>query len=145
MSKKSALVAIAIGLAAGAPQAEAVDLAKSRTTLPDLVIGDKNGNDYAVSQKDYELESGKAYQIDIISNGGKEYKFFAPELFRDIWINQIVISHLEIHGPGSPHHLEFDDEGAIRLEFVVIRPGDFKWWIGGLEDKGMTGTFKVKP
>jgi hypothetical protein len=127
-----------------ATPAASVDLAKGRQTLPDLVLGADNGEDYAVSQKDYELESGKAYQLDIVSKGGKEYKFFAPELFRNIWINQIVINHLEIHGPGSPHHLEWDDEGAIRLEFVVIRPGQFKWWIDGLESKGMTGTFKAK-
>lgn len=143
MLKRLAFLAAA-GLALAATPGGATDLAKNRATLPDLVLGDKNGNDYAVSQKDYELEAGKSYQIDIVSNGGKEYKFFSPELFRHIWINQIVINHLEIHGPGAPHHLEWDDEGAIRIEFVVIRPGNFKWWIDGLEEKGMSGTFKVK-
>ncbi|WP_206659481.1 hypothetical protein [Hansschlegelia zhihuaiae] len=136
-------VPVAAALMASAPAA-AVDLAKGRQTLPDLVLGGDNGDDYAVSQKDFELESGKAYQLDIISKGGKEYKFFAPEFFRNIWINQIVINHLEIHGPGAPHHLEWDDEGAIRLEFVVIRPGSFKWWIDGLESKGMTGAIVAK-
>lgn len=134
---------LAAALLAAAP-AFALDLAKGRQTLPDLVLGNDNGDDYAVSQKDYELESGKAYQLDIVSKGGKEYKFFSPELFRHIWINQIVINHLEIHGPGSPHHLEWDDSGAIRIEFVVIRPGAFKWWIDGLESRGMTGTFTAK-
>ncbi|GLK75125.1 hypothetical protein GCM10008171_03790 [Methylopila jiangsuensis] len=143
MLKRLAFLASA-GLALAAASAGATDLAKNRATLPDLVLGDKNGDDYAVSQKDYELEAGKSYQLDIVSNGGKEYKFFSPELFRHIWINQIVINHLEIHGPGAPHHLEWDDEGAIRIEFVVIRPGNFKWWIDGLEEKGMSGTFKVK-
>jgi hypothetical protein len=144
MRKQLAVMAAAFGLAMAAFPAGAVDLAKNRTTLPDLVLGDDK-SDYAISQKDFELESGKAYQIDIISKGGKEYKFFSPELFRNMWINQIVINHLEIHGPGTPHHLEWDDEGAIRVEFVVIRPGNFKWWIDGLESQGMTGTFKVKP
>lgn len=124
--------------------AAAVDLAKGRQTLPDLVFGNDQGDDYAVSQKDFELESGKAYQLDIVSKGGKEYKFFSPEFFRHIWINQIVINHLEIHGPGAPHHLEWDDAGAIRLEFVVIRPGEFKWWIDGLESKGMAGKIVAK-
>jgi hypothetical protein len=137
-------LALCVGVLCAVP-AGATDLARGRITLPDLVLGDDKGNDYAVSQKDIELESGKAYQIDIVSNGGKEYKFFAPELFRHIWINQIVINHLEIHGPGSPHHLEWDDAGAIRLEFVAIRPGNFKWWIDGLESRGMIGTFIVKP
>lgn len=124
--------------------ASAVDLAKGRQTLPDLVFGTDNGDDYAVSQKDFELESGKAYQLDIVSKGGKEYKFFSPEFFRNIWINQIVINHLEIHGPGAPHHLEWDDAGPIRIEFVVVRPGQFKWWIDGLESRGMTGTITAK-
>ena len=145
MFKRLATVAAAVlGLGFAATPSGALDLAKGRTTLPDLVLGDDNSNDYAVSQKDYELESGKAYQIDIISKGGKEYKFLAPEFFRYIWINQIVINHLEIHGPGTPHHLEWDDAGAIRLEFVVIRPGEFKWWIDGLESRGMTGKFVAK-
>ncbi|MBB3972251.1 hypothetical protein [Hansschlegelia beijingensis] len=138
-----ALLGMAVALVAGAP-AHAVDLAKGRTNLPDLVFGDDQGNDYAVSQKDIELEAGKSYRLDIVSKGGKEYKFFSPEFFRNIWINQIVINHLEIHGPGSPHHLEWDDAGAIRLEFVVIRPGEFKWWIDGLEGHGMTGRIIAK-
>lgn len=137
------LAAFAAAVTIAVP-AGAVDLAKGRQTLPDLVLGGDDGDDYKVSQKDYELESGKAYQLDIVSKGGKEYKFFAPELFRNIWINQIVINHLEIHGPGSPHHLEWDDEGAIRIEFVVIRPGTFKWWIDGLESRGMAGAFTAK-
>ena len=137
------LAVLATALAIALP-ASAVDLAKGRQTLPDLVLGNEQGDDYAVSQKDYELESGKAYQLDIVSKGGKEYKFFSPEFFRNIWINQIVINHLEIHGPGSPHHLEWDDAGAIRLEFVVIRPGEFKWWIDGLESKGMAGKIVAK-
>lgn len=124
--------------------ASAVDLAKGRQTLPDLVLGGDGGDDYAVSQKDYQIEAGKSYQLDIVSKGGKEYKFFSPEFFRNIWINQIVINHLEIHGPGSPHHLEWDDAGAIRIEFVAIRPGEFKWWIDGLESKGMAGKIVAK-
>jgi len=139
----AASLGIAAALVAGVP-AGAVDLAKGRTNLPDLVFGDDKGDDYAVSQKDIELEAGKAYKLDIVSKGGKEYKFFSPEFFRNIWINQIVIDHLEIHGPGAPHHLEWDDAGAIRLEFVVIRPGEFKWWIDGLESRGMTGKIVAK-
>lgn len=144
MFRRFARPATLIAMLFAAAPAWAVDLAKGRQTLPDLVLGSDDGDDYKVSQKDYELESGKAYQLDIVSKGGKEYKFFSPELFRDIWINQIVINHLEIHGPGSPHHLEWDDAGAIRIEFVVIRPGSFKWWIDGLEGRGMAGSFVAK-
>lgn len=140
---------LAIGTAgvislAGATGALAKDIAKGRERLPEIVLGDTNGNDYAVPVKDITMEGGKSYQLDVTSNGGKEYKFMAPEFFRMIWMNQIVINHLEIHPYGAPHHIEFDDEGTISLEFVAIRTGTYKWWIEGLEEKGMHGTLTVK-
>ncbi|WP_247027614.1 hypothetical protein [Ancylobacter crimeensis] len=127
-----------------ASPAAAIDLAKGRTDLPDIVLGDTNGNDFAVPTKDIVMEGGKSYRLNITSNGGKEYKFMAPEFFRNIWINQIVVDHLEIHTYGAPHHLEFDDAGTISVEFVPVRTGTFKWWIDGLEEKGMFGTLTVK-
>lgn len=141
---------IAIGLAAAAllglatGGASAGDLVKGRQNLPEIVLGDTNGNDFVVPVKDIEMESGKSYRLDVTSNGGKEYKFMAPEFFRMIWMNQIVVNHLEIHPYGPPHHIEFDDAGTISLEFVTIRPGKYDWWIEGLEEKGMKGTLTVK-
>jgi len=44
---------------------------------------------------------------------------------------------------GPPHHLEFDD-GTIELQFVAMRPGDFSWYVQGLESRGMAGRFVVK-
>jgi hypothetical protein len=124
--------------------ASALDLVKGRTDLPELVLGNGEGNDYAVSQKDFTLESGKSYRLVITAKGQKEYKFFAPEFFRNAWINQIVVNNLEIHMQGPPHHLEFDDEGSIEVEFVVMRPGEFPWFVQGLESRGMTGRFTAK-
>jgi hypothetical protein len=128
----------------GLSQAGATDLVRGRTDLPELVLGNDEGDDFAVSRKEIELESGKSYRLSITAKGSKEYKFFAPELFRHSWINQIVINHLEIHMLGVPHHLEFDDQGTIHVEFVAIRPGEYPWFVQGLESKGMTGKFIVK-
>ena len=136
-----AIAAAVLGLAA---PAAATDLVRGRTDLPELVLGNDEGNDFAVSQKDIELESGKSYRLSITAKGEKEYKFFAPEFFRNTWINQIVINHLEIHMQGPPHHLEFDDTGTIHVEFVMIRPGEYPWYIQGMESRGMTGRFIVK-
>ena len=131
-------------LAIVAAPAGAVDLTKKRQNLPDLVLGNEDGNDFVVENKDIELEAGKAYRLRIVAKGRQEYKFFAPEFFRYIWLNQIVIEHLEIHGGGPPDHLEFDDPGEIAVEFVAIKPGEYKWYAQGLESKGMTGTISVK-
>ena len=146
MSLKSRVVsalAVCLCLATAVP-AHAVDLVKGRKELPNLALGDDKGNDFVVSPKTIEMESGKSYRLRITSHGGKEYPFYAPEFFRDIWLNQIVINHLEVHMAGPPEHLEFDDEGTIALEFVTIRPGTYNWSIKGFEDKGMTGQFIVK-
>lgn len=137
---------LALGLAsllAVAP-AFALDLTKKRENLPDLVLGNEEGNDFAVENRDIELESGKAYRLRIVAKGRQEYKFYASEFFRYIWWNQIVIDHLEIHGGGPPDHLEFDDPGEIAIEFVAIKPGAYAWAARGLEAKGMTGTITVK-
>ena len=135
-----------LGLAAllAAAPAYALDLTKKRENLPDLVLGNEEGNDFVVENRDITLEGGKAYRLRIVAKGRQEYKFYAPEFFRYIWLNQIVINHLEIHGGGPPDHLEFDDPGEIAIEFVAIKPGAYKWEARGLEAKGMTGTITVK-
>ncbi len=131
-------------LAGVAVPASALDLTKKRENLPDLVLGNDQGNDFVVENQDIEIESGKAYRLRIVAKGGQEYKFYAPEFFRYIWLNQIVIEHKEIHGGGPPDHLEFDEPGEIAIEFVAIKPGAYKWEARGLESKGMAGTLTVK-
>jgi hypothetical protein len=138
------LAGAAMAGALAAMPASALDLTKKRENLPDLVLGNEEGNDFIVENKDIVLESGKAYRLRIVAKGRQEYKFYAPEFFRYIWLNQIVINHLEIHGGGPPDHLEFDDPGEIAIEFVAIKPGAYKWESRGLEAKGMTGTITVK-
>ena len=139
-----ATLAMTMVLVMGVAPASALDLTKKRENLPDLVLGNDQGNDFVVENKDIELESGKAYRLRIVAKGGQEYKFYAPEFFRYIWLNQIVIEHKEIHGGGPPDHLEFDEPGEIAIEFVAIKPGAYKWEARGLESKGMTGTLTVK-
>jgi hypothetical protein len=133
----TAALALAGLLAAG--PAGALDLTKKRENLPDLVLGNDQGNDFTVENKDITLESGKAYRLRIVAKGHQEYKFYAPEFFRYIWLNQIVIEHKEIHGGGAPDH-----PGEIAVEFVAIKPGTYRWEARGLESKGMTGTLTVK-
>ena len=42
-----------------------------------------------MSQKTFELETGKAYRLEISSMGFKEYEFEAEEFFRNIWIRKL--------------------------------------------------------
>ncbi|GJD50314.1 hypothetical protein OPKNFCMD_3053 [Methylobacterium crusticola] len=144
-SRPAAALLLAASLAAVLPAAPAGagDLTRGRTDLPELVLGAED-NDYAVPVRDIEMEAGKAYRLRITAKGQKEYKLFAGEFFRGVWMNQIVINHLEVHMAGPPHHLEFDDQGTIAVEFVTVRAGEFPWSVQGLEGRGMTGRFIVK-
>jgi len=144
MKRTMRLTALSLAALLAAGPTLALDLTKKRANLPDLVLGNEEGNDFVVENREIELESGKAYRLRIVAKGRQEYKFYAPEFFRYIWFNQIVIQHLEIHGSGPPDHFEFDDPGEIAIEFVTIKPGEYPWSVHGLETRGMTGKFIVK-
>ncbi len=115
---------------------------KASQKMPELKLG-SDASQFEVSQKDFELIAGQGYRWSISSNGGLEYKFHTS-LFRDVWMNQIVINDLEVHMNGAPAWLEFDDKGTILVQFATIRPGEYEWWVEGLEDKGMKGKIIIK-
>ena len=126
----------------GTPAMAAGDLVTRSQRVPELVLGSPE-DDYSVSRKDFEAETGRYYRWSVTSKGMKEYWWRAPDFFRNIWIRQIVINKLEVHTPAL-EKFEFDDQGTIELDFIPIRSGTYKWWVDGLEDKGMTGTITVK-
>ncbi len=115
---------------------------RSSQTVPELKLG-KDGDQFAVNTTDFKLISGQGYRWKISAAGELEYKF-KTDLWRDVWVNQIVISDLEVHMAGAPAWLEFDDEGTIQVQFSTVRPGTYKWWVEGLEDRGMKGNIIVK-
>ena len=100
-----------------------------RSKKIELKLG-SDKSDYAMSQKVFELETGKAYRLEISSMGFKEYEFEAEEFFKNIWIRKIEI--------------EFEREGEIEINFVPIRTGEFSFEIERLQEKGMIGKFIVK-
>jgi uncharacterized cupredoxin-like copper-binding protein len=116
------------------------NLAANATRLPDLEI---NSAELSFSQTSFELETGKYYRWRIVHDGGEELAVIAPDLFRNSWINQVIINDLEIT-PYGLHSVEFDDEGIIDIWFVPIRPGEYEFAADGYESRGMVGTFVVK-
>lgn len=137
-----AVVAIA-GLCAalGATPALAEgNLAANGTDLPELKIDTEN---LVFSQTEYQLETGKYYRLVVTSDGGDEIAWFAPELWRNAWINQVVINDLEVKLFGL-YSLEFDDAGSISVSFVPLRPGEYEFYSPGYEDRGLKGKFVVK-
>ena len=118
------------------------DLTRRPAKLPDLVMG-SDESDYYMSQKSYELETGKSYKLAIISNGQKEYALQAPEFFSSIYLRKVEAGGMEIKAV-SLTELEFEDAAEAEIYFVPVKPGKFEFVMDGLEVKGMTGVFNVK-
>ena len=127
--------------AAGAAQATE-KVTRASKDLPELILGSKE-DDFTVNQKDFQLISGQGYRWKITSAAGLEYKF-QTDLFRNVWMNQIVIDDLEVHMNGAPAWLEFDSEGTMQIQFTTVRPGIYTWSVPDLAEKGMKGTITIK-
>ena len=115
------------------------NLATQTTTLELDIKGD-----LTLEPKEFNLETGKYYKWIIRSDGIEEMMVQAPDIFRNVWVSQIVINDLEIHGSGGIYGIEFDDEGEVAIFLVPIRTGKFEYYVKGYENRGMVGTFNVK-
>ena len=100
-------------------------------------------SDYDMSQKIFNMETGKAYRLEITSMGFKEYELEAEDFFRNIWIRSIEIDGIELDAPVI-NEIEFEREGEVEIKFVPIRPGEYDFEIERLQSKGMVGKFIVK-
>ena len=118
------------------------DLTRRGTALPDLVLGNEQ-SDYSMSQLEYQLETGQAYQLKIIASGQKEYAFQAPEFATSIYLRKVEAGGVEIKAV-TLTELEFEDAGEAEIFFVPIKPGKYRFYAKGLEGKGMLGYFVVK-
>jgi hypothetical protein len=116
------------------------NLATRAERLKELEINAAEG----FSVTSYEIETGKFYRWRIESDGRDEYKLLAPELMRNVWIEQVSIEDKEVKPMGGLYAVEFDDEGEIDIYFVPIRPGTYEFFIENMRAEGMVGTFIVK-
>ena len=91
----------------------------------------------------YELQAGKYYRISIESDGSAELAVSGAEFFRNVWVNEIVISGIEVR-PLGVDSVEFDDEGTARVSFVPIRPGTFVLRVPGTTSDSQQAVFNVK-
>ncbi|TPI09411.1 hypothetical protein FJW06_26180 [Mesorhizobium sp. B4-1-3] len=121
---------------------DAPKVTRSSKTLPELVLGSDKSS-YDLNRTDFELVAGQGYRWKITSHGGFEYKFMT-DLWRNVWIDQIVINDLEVHMAGAPAWLEFDDAGTILVQFHTVRPGEYSWSVPDLADKGLKGKITIK-
>lgn len=72
--------------------------------------------------EDVTLQSGAYYKLEITADGSAEIGIEGADFFRAIWINEIVISGIEVR-PMAVSSLEFDDAGTAEMSFIAIKPG----------------------
>lgn len=137
MSKPLISVAfcLLLPLAAGARD----NLASRPVDLPDLALHE----DLTLSQTEYHVETGKAYRLNITSDGGESYSFRAPDFFQQIWINGIEVEGVTVKTT-TITALDFEDAAEVTILFVPIRPGKFDFWVEGYQTRGMAGNFVVE-
>ena len=116
------------------------NLASRAESLPDMLV---DSDTLTFSTSEFRIETGKYYRWRIVHDGGEEHRLLAPELFRNSWIDQVVIENLEVK-PMALYSVEFDDAGTIDIWFVPIRPGDFEFWMDGYKTRGLSGKFVVR-
>jgi hypothetical protein len=136
------VVETAQAASSAAAPAEAEKVTRASKDVPELILGSASDS-FTVNQHDFELIAGQGYRWKITSAAGLEYKF-VTDLFRNVWVNQIVINDLEVHMNGAPAWLEFDSEGTMQVQFTTIRPGVYSWAVPDLADKGIKGTITIK-
>jgi hypothetical protein len=134
---------VCLGLLLGIGGAIAAgDLSGKPTRLPDLVLGTDDAG-FGLSQKEYNLETGKAYRLKIISTGKHEYALVAPDLFDNIWLRKIEAGGMEIKA-NRVFELEYEKAAQSEIFFVPIRPGSYRMHAKGLEQRGVVIMFNVK-
>ncbi len=135
------LLAVLATVLSALPEAAAEgNLTRRAERLAELKIDATTG----FSIKSYQLETGKYYRLRVVSDGRDEYSFRFPGLSRNAWFDQIVIEDKEVKPYGGVYSLEFDDEGAIDVFFIPIRPGIYEFFVENYRESGMSGRFEIK-
>jgi len=110
-----------------------------------IKLGSKK-SDYHLAPKQIEMVTGKAYRLEIISGGFKEYELEAEEFFRNCWIRKVEVEGVELD-VSTINSIEFEanyEQTEVEITLVPIRSGVYDFAIEGLEQKGMEGEFIVK-
>ena len=96
------------------------NLASRATRLADMQI---DSAELRLSVNEFEAETGKYYRWRIVHDGGEEFQIVAPDLFRNSWIDQVVINDLEVQ-PFGLYAIEFDDGPTQVVAPITLTGGD---------------------
>ncbi len=142
MTARARATVTALWIAASSTASAQGYLATEAQKLPDLVFGTDQAG-FAVSEASYDLVTGKAYQLAIVSSGKREYAIRGDDFFNFIWLRKVEIGDVEIKANGL-YEIEMEREGKATIVFVPIRPGKYRIYAKGLDAKGSVTHIVVK-
>ncbi|MDT8858111.1 hypothetical protein RNZ50_24375 [Paracoccaceae bacterium Fryx2] len=96
-----------------------------------------------LSAGDVTLQSGAYYEMQITADGTAELAIEGAAFFRAIWMNEIVISDIEVR-PMAIDSLEFDAAGTATLSFIAIKPGSYEVRIPGTSGASQRMTIAIQ-
>lgn len=110
--------------------------------LDDQVLGiDDSG--FEVKNKQYRVETGQCYKLLIQSTGKHEYILEGADFFSSIYIRKLDIGKVELK-VNSIHSIDFDDEVAVKLYFMPVKPGEYHVNDKYMSQKGTHFSFIVE-
>lgn len=108
-----------------------------------VLLGAKS-DEYAISPKTWNLQTGKLYKVTLVNEGKLKHEWAAPEFSLTLWTRKVEAGGAEIKGVIS--EIELLPGAKADWYFVPIRTGTFEMAceIEDHRDKGMVGKVVVK-
>ncbi len=140
--KKAVLILSAVLLSASLVWAGG-DLSRQTPVDLKVLLGAKD-NEFAITPKTWNLETGKLYKVTLVNGGKVKHELAAPEFTLTIWTRKVEVGGVEVKG--VINEVELGPGAKAEWYFVPIRTGSFEMAceIEGHKEAGMVGKIVVK-
>ena len=119
------------------------DLSRQTPVELKVLLGAKS-NEYAISPKTWNLQTGKLYKVTLVNEGKLKHEWASPEFTLTLWTRKVEAGGAEIKG--IINEIELLPGAKADWYFVPIRTGTFEMAceIDDHKEKGMVGKVVVK-
>lgn len=119
------------------------DLSRQTAVELKVLLGARD-DEYALSPKTWNLETGKLYKVTLVNEGKIKHEWVAPEFTLNLWTRKVDVSGVEVKG--VINEIELGPGTRADWFFIPIRTGEFEMAceIEGHREAGMIGKVIVK-
>ncbi|KRT77596.1 MAG: hypothetical protein XU14_C0009G0025 [Armatimonadetes bacterium CSP1-3] len=119
------------------------DLSRQTPVELKVLLGTK-ANEFAISPKTWNLQTGKLYKLTLVNEGKVKHEWVASEFTLGIWTRKVETAGVEVKG--VINEIELLPGAKADWYFVPIRTGEYEMAceIEGHKEAGMVGKIIVK-